>query len=677
MSTHAAHLASLEALRDAATLDDQALADAILADAADRRERSEPVSLGDYLALVPGLAHRTVPLDAAIEAEIVAASESGTPVSSAVDELVARHPEFAPQIRDCAVLTGALCATHEIERLFSDTRALPCEFGPLLTSGAPRYVLLRVLGVGSSGSVYEAEDRVLSDGPARALVALKVLTRAHNRFADIHWQEAAKANRVKHPNVVRALDRGTAPTGEQYAVFELVDGGDLESLAQRQGPLHPDDAATLVAMTARGVHASHQAGIIHADLKPQNVLLTRENVPKVSDFGVARRHGDAGASSLPSGRIGGLGFMAPEQYREPWEGATIASDVYALGGLLFWLLTGALPNGESRAEVERSLAEGAAPAWREPLLRERRVPRTLRAIILRATAFDPAQRHASAAALADELDAFIQRRPVPSAHPSLIARATLWSRRHPTATVGLGCLALTLVGGAIVGLNAWRLSVERARQADAIAAASSLVEYTKFKGDARFETESLMFLWAMEWVGGAGLFPDFETWSTTAATERMNVVRGYIDDAAARGQDASIETQLWRIALANLMLNSSEPQPEAAPLLAAAVAHLERTVGEDDELLLQARAMQRVAVVKSAFHQSERHGRASLGDMRELRELASQLESDLERLRAARPGSPVFLLVLRALHNLYRSALLAEPEARSRIVAERDAYKQR
>ncbi len=262
-----------EVERTWSALDDQRLADAILEHAAARRVGGEPPRLRDYLEAVPDLRERPVPLDAAIEAVVGSGRSREPPGMSGIEALVRDHPDLESSIRDCVTLNTALCSTFELEALIRDRRPPPDSVGPRLADGQRRYKLLRPLGTGSSGAVFEADDRLLSDGAVKLLVAVKVLDHFATDMSAALWEEAAKASRVKHPNVIRALDRGVSDDGHRYAVFELAAGGDLATFVAERGRLHWRRSADLAAQIARGVHASHQAGLIHADIKPQNVLM--------------------------------------------------------------------------------------------------------------------------------------------------------------------------------------------------------------------------------------------------------------------------------------------------------------------------------------------------------------------------------------------------------------------
>ncbi len=203
---------------------------------------------------------------------------------------------------------------------------------------------------------------------------------------------------LKHPNVVSVYSSGEVD-GEPYFAMELLPrslGGWLAGLGPERC-LRPNRAAELVRDIARGVHHAHQRGLIHRDLKPTNVLLDEAGVPKVADFGLARRT-DKTAMTFGGTPL----YMAPEAVRG--ERLTTAVDVYALGVMLFELLTGRTPFGGSRESVFKRVLEEPAPGVRS--LRPD-IDRDLEAICRKCLSKDPDDRYPSAQVLADDLERFL------------------------------------------------------------------------------------------------------------------------------------------------------------------------------------------------------------------------------------------------------------------------------
>jgi serine/threonine protein kinase len=289
-----------------------------------------------------------------------------------------------------------------------------------------RYRLVRRIGVGGMGEVWEADDTVLG-----RRVALKVLVqeladdpRATRRFA----REARATAKLTHPNVTRVYDFGR-DGGRPYLVMELLEG---DTLADRLagGPLPPAEAARITAAVADALDAAHSRGIIHRDVKPSNVLLTPAGEVKVMDFGIAAAV-DATHSTTGSGLYGTAAYISPE--RAAGQAATPAADVYSLGAVLYELLTGRPPFiGDSPVLVVRAhLHERPRPVrelapW---------VPTRLADTCEAALAKDPAQRPSSAAALAIRLRAASSgpAAPAPGSAEARTTRLRPTKRRDPAS----------------------------------------------------------------------------------------------------------------------------------------------------------------------------------------------------------------------------------------------------
>ena len=289
-----------------------------------------------------------------------------------------------------------------------------------------RYRLVRRIGVGGMGEVWEADDTVLG-----RRVALKVLVqeladdpRATRRFV----REARATAKLTHPNVARVYDFGR-DGGLPYLVMELLEG---DTLADRVagGPLPPSEAARIGAAVADALDAAHSRGIIHRDIKPSNVLLTAAGEVKVMDFGIAAA-ADETHSTTGSGLYGTAAYISPE--RAAGQPATPAADVYSLGAVLFELLTGRPPFlGDSPVLVVRAhLHERPRPVrelapW---------VPARLADTCEAALAKDPAQRPSSAAALAIRLRAASSSPagPVPGGGEVRTTRLRPAKRRDPAS----------------------------------------------------------------------------------------------------------------------------------------------------------------------------------------------------------------------------------------------------
>jgi serine/threonine-protein kinase len=261
--------------------------------------------------------------------------------------------------------------------------------------------------------------------------------------------EAEAVARLQHPNIVPIYEVGEHD-GRPYMLLEYVQGG---SLARKLGgtPLPARQGAELVETLARAIHHAHQKGVIHRDLTPGNILLTPEGQPKVTDFGLAKLLVGGEGRTQSGAILGTPSYMAPEQAGGRSKGVGPATDVYALGAVLYECLTGRPPfKAETPLETLLQVvdAEPARPAQLQP-----KVPRDLETICLKCLQKNPARRYASAAALADDLRRFLAGEPIQARPVSSWERGVKWARRRPAlaglvGVSGAATLAL-LIGGAV------------------------------------------------------------------------------------------------------------------------------------------------------------------------------------------------------------------------------------
>jgi len=333
--------------------------------------------------------------------------------------------------------------------------ARPPQSGDLI---ADRYELEELVGTGGMSSVFRARDRQLE-----RRVAIKIL---HEHYAgdpeylERFRREARAVAQLSHPNIVTVIDRGD-DEGRQYIVFEHVEGENLKELVQREGSLPVRQALELALAVADGLAFAHDHGLVHRDVKPQNVLLSNEGEVKVTDFGIARSlHVEHGVTL--TGTVLGTGeYLAPEQ--AGGKPVSPATDVYSLGVVLWELLAGDVPFvGENFVAV--ALRHVNEPP---PSLRDRRpdVSPRLEAAVDRALAKDPARRFSSMAAFAKELRACLAEAegggpalfadaertlitpPAPAPSPAPVRRRR--SRRRPLAWI---LLALVVAGAAFAAV---------------------------------------------------------------------------------------------------------------------------------------------------------------------------------------------------------------------------------
>jgi WD40 repeat protein/Flp pilus assembly protein TadD/predicted Ser/Thr protein kinase len=309
----------------------------------------------------------------------------------------------------------------------------------------PGYEVLGALGKGGMGVVYKARQAALGRVVALKLIRDEALAgpEAIARFG----REAEAAARLQHPNIVSVYEVGRH-AGRSHIALEFVEGG---SLAERLAgtPLAPHEAARLAETLARAVHAAHAAGVVHRDLKPANVLLTSDGTPKIADFGLAKRLEEGEGQTQTGAIMGTPSYMAPEQAEGRAKDVGPACDVYALGAILYEMLTGRPPfRGTTPWETVAQVREREPVAVRQL---QPSVPRDLETVCLKCLEKEPRKRYASAEELADDLRRFRNGEPVLARAVGRVERAARWALRRPAAA---GLLAMSgLAALALVGLG--------------------------------------------------------------------------------------------------------------------------------------------------------------------------------------------------------------------------------
>ncbi len=250
-----------------------------------------------------------------------------------------------------------------------------------------RYRAVRRLGAGGMAEVWCVEDEVLG-----RRVALKLLGGRYiedPEFRERFRREAQSAASLAHPNIVGVFDRGEWD-GTPYIAMELVDGRTLKQLVQERGPLDPGTAVNLTEQVLRALGYAHRRGIVHRDIKPQNVIVDGEGVAKVADFGIARA---ANSEMTETGAIvGTVQYLSPEQAQG--QPVDLRSDLYSVGVVLYELLTGQVPfDGEAPVSIAlKHVSERPVP----PGQLRPGIPPALEAVVMRALEKDPARRFQSA-----------------------------------------------------------------------------------------------------------------------------------------------------------------------------------------------------------------------------------------------------------------------------------------
>jgi serine/threonine protein kinase len=339
----------------------------------------------------------------------------------------------------------------------------------------PGFEVLGELGRGGMGVVYQARQCGLN-----RLVALKMMRSGAGASAEELARFRAEAEalaRLHHPNIVQVHHIGEAG-GHPYIALEFVPGGSLaEQLAG--APLPPRRAAELTQTLARAIQAAHEQGVIHRDLKPANILLQKTSttdhtdstdkeknagsspsvlsvqsvvdfLPKITDFGLAKLGGPEAGQTQTGAILGTPSYMAPEQAWGKSNLRTVgpAADIYALGAILYEMLTGRAP-----FKAETSLDTLQQVVSQEPVPPSRlqpKVPRDLETICLACLHKQPHRRYATAEALAQDLGSFLEGKPIRARPVGAWERAAKWVRRRPAGAALVAGVALSLLGGTAV-----------------------------------------------------------------------------------------------------------------------------------------------------------------------------------------------------------------------------------
>lgn len=436
-------------------------------------QRGEGPIIDDYLP--PMVQHRLRMLVELVHTDLelrLRKATAGQSEDVRVEDYCERYPELT---EDRQVVLGLIRAEYDLRRKL----ALPVSLEDFLTRFAdyreevgqfpkesasvpqlPGHEEIRELGRGGMGVVYKARHAQLG-----RWVAVKMLAARFRRHPDggeplaRFRLEAQAVAKLQHPNVVHVYEWGECQ-GQGYFSMELMEGGTLANRVA-SGPFDPRDAAAIVEKLARGVAHAHERGVIHRDLKPQNVLLAADGTPKIADFGLVKLLEGSGIAAAPDGLLPGASgpagsppYMAPEQAGDTSDGVTTLTDVYGLGAILYELLTSRPPlqvvgEVDRRAVLDRVRQENPTP----PRQLRPGVPRDLDAICMKCLEREPGRRYPGAAALGEDLQRFLDTRPLKYARRTgPLDRGWKWCRRKPAqALSGSAVLAVLVFSAAVWG----------------------------------------------------------------------------------------------------------------------------------------------------------------------------------------------------------------------------------
>jgi WD40 repeat protein/serine/threonine protein kinase len=461
-------------LADFAGLEATEVVAVLLVDQRERWQIGERIPAESYLRRFPALESDAEAVVELAYGEFLLREERGE--RPALDEYLWRFPTQARRLRQQVHLHLALAGPNSV------TDTAPEQPSTVAVPGAvviPGYEVLQELGRGGMGVVYRARQI-----KADRVVALKMLLaggHAGNEEMERFRIEAEAIARLQHPNIVSVYEVGQHQ-GVPFFSLEFCPGGGLDRKLTGT-PLPPRQAATLLELLALAVQHAHERGVVHRDLKPGNVLLAAcglagaseqgtakpqaaeavaDFIPKITDFGLAKKLDEQGQTHTGS-ILGTPSYMAPEQARGE-KGIGPAVDVYALGAILYECLTGRPPfKAATYADTVRQVLE------QEPVPPRRLnpgVPRDLETICLKCLAKEPGRRYASASELAGDLRRFLEDRPIQARRTPGYERVWRWCRRNPLVAAASTAAVLLLVAVAAVSV-VFALQQRRSAQREA------------------------------------------------------------------------------------------------------------------------------------------------------------------------------------------------------------------
>ena len=383
-------------------------------------------------------------------------------------------PGFCPRCE----LAGALASAQSLAESAFEER--PSSLGRIRYFGD--YELLEEIAHGGMGLVYKARQLSLN-----RIVAVKMILAGRlatptdvQRFRT----EAGAAANLQHPNIVAIHEVGEHD-GRHYFSMDFVEGQNLADLV-RENPLSPARAARYAKSIAEAIQHAHDHCTLHRDLKPSNVLIDELDQPRVTDFGLAKRLQSDANLTLTGQMLGTPGFMPPEQADRQHGEVGPRSDVYGLGAILYFLLTGRPPFSADTLEATFAQVLQTEPA--PPRMLNANVPRDLETICLKCLEKDPGRRYHSAQALAEDLERFLEGEPILARPISTSGKVWRWCHRNPRLAGALGMILMLLITVA-VGSTVAAFRIAEARNAEEIERRRAL-SFAEAEGRERQRTQS-------------------------------------------------------------------------------------------------------------------------------------------------------------------------------------------
>lgn len=383
-----------------------------------------------------------------------------------------------------------------------------------------RFIRQSLLGRGGGGSVYRAFDLKLNRE-----VAIKVPLQCigEERYNErMFRREVLATSRLRHPYVVTLFDFEFSES-EAILVYEFIDGETLHAwIAKHPNGVEPREAADVVKKVALALQHAHSQQILHRDIKPSNILLDRKHAevsaslePRLADFGVAQLIHDHTRTESGASLVGTIHYIPPEVISSSTDAYSHESDVYSLGTVLYELLTGQRPfQGATVAEVLGKISRGD---FSLPRHLKASIPRDLEAICLRAMARDPKHRYITAESFAQDLERFLDYRPVLARHPGAVGVVTRWVRRNPTFSSILALSAVAILAFAVLMITSNRRLAHA--NAEIIETNQRLSEALKSSQRALFQNEQMTY--------GAAMRSAAEFIDTGRLRDARNVLKQY------------------------------------------------------------------------------------------------------------------------------------------------------
>ena len=314
------------------------------------------------------------------------------------------------------------------------------------------YEVLGELGRGGMGVVYKARQSQVN-----RLVALKMILSSRHAGSEARKRfriEAEAVARLQHPNIVQLYEVGEHD-GHPFFSLEFCEGGTL-SRHLKDEPISAERAARMVELLARAIHYAHERGVVHRDLKPANVLLDGAGNPKIADFGLAKRLDDDQGQTRTGEIMGTPEYMAPEQAAGRIREIGPCTDIYALGAILYDMLTGRPPFQAPSVLEALELIRSQEPV--PPSRLRLRLSRDLETICLKALQKEPGKRYASALEMAEDLKSFLAGEPIKARPVGSIERGVRWCRRNRVVALLLLTLSVVFLSGVVFSVQVWRQS---------------------------------------------------------------------------------------------------------------------------------------------------------------------------------------------------------------------------